>query len=110
MRRALVVASLLAFVATGCGGDSNGPPTNGTLVFKTDASTCGRGIVELFIDGSTQGQFVFDPGMARPFSVDAGNHTAGAREIGGTGVMFATSNVDVPPNGSFTYLLICPAR
>lgn len=70
--------------------------------------TCtGQGTVELFIDGSSKGQYTLAPGSTQTFEVDAGPHALGAREIGGGGFVWPTENATVPANSSYTALLVC---
>lgn len=105
-RRFIVVALAVALAA--CGKDSPTQPQKGTLSFRTDPASCGAGTVELFIDGVSQGAFVFNPpGSFRDFEVTAGSHTAGAKEVGGTGLIFPSATVTVPANGKYTQVLIC---
>jgi hypothetical protein len=105
-----VLATVLALANAGCGGDDNTGPssTTGQLVFKSDESTCGAGNAELFVDGSSMGIYAFDPGDIVPFTVSAGSHTAGAREVGGSQLQFPTQNVSVPASSSYTYVMVCP--
>ena len=105
-----MLATGLALATAGCGGDDKTGPSeaSGQLVFKSDASTCGAGNAEVFIDGSSRGIYAFDPGDVLPFTVSAGSHTAGAREAGGSQLQFPTQNVTVPANSSYTYIMICP--
>src|SRR5690242_15777695 len=79
----------LAVGGTACTKDDNptdpGPQT-GTLVFKLDAASCtGQGTLELFVDGTSQGQWVFNAGDYKAFTVSAGTHSVAANEIGGAG-------------------------
>lgn len=103
-----VLLMLFVLVACGGGGDKVTAPQNGVLVFKLDPVTCtGSGTVEPFIDGTSQGQFPMTPGSQQSFTVQAGSHTAGAREIPTGGYVWPTQNVTVPANGSWTTLLGC---
>ena len=108
-RRGIAVVLLVGSAA--CSGDSS--PTAptiqyGNLIFRQDAATCtGSGVLELFVDGASQGQYTTGPGAEKVFQVTAGSHTAGAREIGGSNFIFPTQNVVVPANGSWTSVLVC---
>ena len=94
-----------------CGGSHDAAaPQMGTLSFKLDPVTCtGTGTIEPFIDGTSQGQFTFSPGVAQGFSVRAGSHTAGAREVPVTSgsYVWQSQTVSVPANGTYTTLLTC---
>ena len=106
--RAVAVALTVGLAA--CGSDSNEPavPTTGTLIFAVDPVTClGSGTVELFIDATSQGSYVMSGGSQRSYTVSAGTHTAGAREIGGSAYVWPTQNVTVPAAGSYTATLVC---
>jgi hypothetical protein len=101
---------LCALAVSACGGDESTGPTvqNGTLRFVLDQVTCtGSGSLELFIDATSQGTYSFSPGVSRSFTVQAGSHTAGAREIGGSGYAWPTGTVTVPVNNIYSLSLTC---
>lgn len=103
------LALLAVCLACGGGGDKATAPTQqGTLIFKLDPVTCvGTGAIELFVDGTSQGQYTFSPGTQKGFPVQAGPHTAGAREASAGGYVWPTQNVNVPANSTWTTLLVC---
>jgi hypothetical protein len=106
--RHLVLVCALA--GSACGGDDSTGPTvqNGTLRFVLDQVTCtGSGSIELFIDGTSQGIYSFTPGAERSYTVQAGSHTAGAREIGGTAYVWPTQTIAVPVNSTYSLSLTC---
>ena len=104
--RWLLVGLLVIVPLAGC-EDLTGPET-GTLFFKIDALTCtGEGAIEFFIDGTSVGIEVLGGGdTSTGFTVSAGSHTAGARDLTGV-VIWPTFNVIVPANSSFTIVLTC---
>ena len=102
--RSLVVALLLLI---GCGGDSTGPGQDGTLNVRFDAQTCNAGQAEVFVDGATKGSYAWQPGVGRDFGVVAGQHTVGAREIGGTLFVWPPLTVTVPAGGVYNAIFTC---
>jgi hypothetical protein len=105
------IAVFLLVAAAACGGDASPTepaPQFGTRTFRQDAATCtGTGVVELFVDGASQGRYTTGPGAQKDFQVAAGSHTTGAREIGGSNYVFPTQNVVVPANGTYITVLVC---
>lgn len=76
-RRVIAVAGALAVSA--CGSDLTAPSRSSEIIFRLDAITCrGTAQVELFIDGAHAGSQSMSPGDSATFSVQAGDHSAGA--------------------------------
>lgn len=109
MRLRSLALLLAALTINACGGDSTGPTVqNGTLRFVLDQVTCtGSGNIELFVDATSQGSYAFTPGAERSFTVAAGSHTAGAREVGGSAYIWPTQTVSVPVNNTYNLSLTC---
>lgn len=103
LRLAATVATLVLLAA--CGGDPTRPET-ATLVFRADAS-CPTGAVELTVDDVVKGQFAMNPGSTiKSFTVSAGNHTAEARLVSGTGGWDEVHFI-VDANQTYTLNLVC---
>lgn len=109
MKYAVMLLTLLLF-ATGCGGDDPSGPSQGTLTFTLDPTTCvgQSGNIRLFIDSQDQGVYAFSAGTSKSFTVTAGSHTAGAIEDASEGVNFGSTTVQVPAGGTYTLTLQCP--
>jgi len=105
--RLLVTATMVSFGLFAACSDSSGPSGQGTLVFSA-ASNCPNGIVELSIDKAVKGQYTMAPSATiQSFSVSAGQHTGGARQIGGQGFVWDSLAVIVPANRSVGLRLTC---
>lgn len=101
--RSLVLA---LFLLAGCGSDATGPST-GTLSVSFDQASCGSGTAEIFVDGTSQGSYFWTPGQSRTWTVNAGSHAVGAREIGGTQFTWPAQTVTVPKGGQFNATFTC---
>jgi hypothetical protein len=109
MRR-LVLAVAVAVLAavSACKDDPVAPRENATVIFRA-AANCPTGTVELTLDGVVKGQYQMRPNSTvQSFGVAAGNHTAGAREIGGSGLAWLDLNFNVQANQTVTLNLPCP--
>ena len=107
MRGLILGLSVLAF-ATGCGGDnSTGPVQTGTLSVVFDAQTCSSGTAEIFVDGTSVGSYLWNPGVSRSISVQAGQHFVSAEEVGGTQTSWAPVSANVPAGGTFNVIFTC---
>jgi hypothetical protein len=105
--RSLLLVLLIAGIA-GCGRDPIAPPVSSTLIFRA-ASNCPTGTVELTVDDVVKGNYAMHPNATvKSFTVDAGAHTAEAREIGGSGLTWPRINFNVRENESFTLDMTCP--
>jgi hypothetical protein len=101
----IALISILFLGACG-GGDSIGPST-GTLTVQFDAATCHVGKAEILIDATSQGAFIWTSGQSRDWSVAAGSHTVGAREVGGSLFVWPVQHVTVPGGGTFNAIFTC---
>lgn len=106
MRKLLAITGAVLILA--CGSDKSTSPKTGELIFKLDAVTCvGTGTLELYIDGTSQGQYTMSAGSQKGFTVVAGPHTAGAREVGVGGYVWATQSATVPAGSTYSAVLAC---
>ena len=106
MRGFMLGLSVLAFAA-GCGSDDPSGPSTGTLNVSFDPASCNPGTAEIFVDGQTQGAYFWTPGQQRGWTVSAGSHALGAREVGGTLFIWPSQTVNVPSGGSFNAVFTC---
>lgn len=105
--RTLLLVLLIAGIA-GCGRDPIAPPVSGTLIFRA-SSSCPAGTVELTVDDVVKGNYAMHPNTTvKSFTVDAGAHTAEARQIGGSGLTWPRIDFNVRENESFTLEMTCP--
>ena len=88
--------------------DSSGP-SGATITFRADPISCAGGaVVEITIDGESQGSYEFAPGSEWVFPVSAGVHTVKAQgEEPGDGFVNVEREVTVPESGDFTVVLSC---
>lgn len=108
--RSLLLALLIASLAgiAGCGRDPVAPPVSSTLIFRA-SSSCPNGTVELTVDDVVKGNYAMFPNATvQSFTVEAGAHTAEAREIGGSGLAWPKIDFNVRENESFTLEMTCP--
>lgn len=103
------LTTALVIGSAACANDAAAPDSGtGTLVFKLDPASCvGHGTLELYVDGVSQGQYLFNAGDIRSFSVLSGAHTVAAQEIGGNGWSWPTQTVFVDSDATMTELLKC---
>ncbi len=104
--RSLLAVLLIAGIAA-CGRDPIAPPVSGTLIFRA-SSSCHTGTVELTVDDVVKGNYAMYPNATvKSFTVDAGAHSAEAREIGGSGLTWPRIDFNVRERESFTLDMTC---
>ena len=105
--RPLLLAFLIAGIA-GCGRDPIAPPISSTLIFRA-ASNCPTGTVELTVDEVVKGSYsMFPNATVKSFTMQAGDHSAEARQVGGAGIVWEKAEFNVRENETFTLELMCP--
>lgn len=107
MRPFAALALVLALAAAPACKDDPVSPRTGTVVFRADAE-CTTRTVELTLDGEVKGQFEMLPdATVKSFTVAEGAHTAGAREIGGEGLVWQDTDFTVRATETFTLNMLC---
>ncbi|MDP3775813.1 MAG: hypothetical protein Q8Q85_16260 [Gemmatimonadales bacterium] len=108
MRRwAMVLGAAAALGASACLPSTDPGPT-GRLLYRRDSATCtSPSTTELFINGTSLGQYVIAPGGQQGFNVAATTHIVNATEVGATARQFLAQAVNVPAGGSAVYVMAC---
>lgn len=107
MRTLAALALAAVLVALPACKDDPVSPRTGTVVFRADAG-CPNGTVELSLDGVVKGQYAMVPdATVQSFTVAAGPHTAGARQIGGAGLVWEDAEFTLQANTTFTLDMLC---
>jgi hypothetical protein len=111
MRIKTVLSALLVPALFACGsGTPTGPstPSTGTLSIRLDQQSCsGTGDITIFVDGASQGTYVFTGGATKSFTASAGQHVVGASEARTGGYVWPSQNVTVPGGSAYTLVLQC---
>lgn len=98
---------LIGLLVLGCGGDSTGPAPEGSIAVQFDVASCNPGTAEVYIDNVNQGAYFWVPGQSRSWTVDAGNHVVGAREVGGSQLVWPSQTTTVRANATSNILFTC---
>jgi hypothetical protein len=107
MRTLATLVLAVALLALPACKDDPVSPRTGTVVFTADAA-CPNGTVELSLDGEVKGQFAMVPNATvQSFTIAEGAHTAGARQIGGAGLVWEDTDFTLQANTTFTIDMLC---
>lgn len=107
-------ATLCAGILLGTDGcnsvTTRGPAGFGVLAFQKDSTCADTTNTELFVDGTSQGQFVMRPLSLVGFNKSASIHIANATEVAGKLRQFPQQAITVPLNGTGSYLMTCTLK
>jgi hypothetical protein len=102
-----IAAFILLAAAAAC-SDATAPSGESTIIFRVEPNCGQASLYNLLIDGETVGQRQMAPLDSAKFSVEPGQHTAGAIVAEGMTMTFwYPQSVDLAPNQRYVARLAC---